>query len=510
MTHRWACLGLFCMTSAATAACVRPGDTVFTDAFDAVRGRTYYVATNGSDAAAGDVDSPWSSIQHAVDVLLPGETACVRGGTYAEVVSVTRGGSQAAGPVTVQAVPGDAVVIDGSGLSIPNGQWGLLTLADVSFVTIRGLALTGYASSSADEVPIGLYLTGAGSGVRLLDNHIHDIRNTAAGCAANAFGLKVDGTRAPASINALTIAGNEIDHLVLGCSESLSLDGNVEHWTITGNSIHDTNNIAIGAIGFERVSPDPAYDQARDGVISDNLVYNISSFGNPAYGDEYAADGIYVDGGKSITIERNRIHHVDIGIELASEHAGRTTSDVVARNNLVYFGQSAGISIGGYAPGVGGSERCSIIGNTLFHNDLAGTGSGELQIQYHASANLFENNVVVAGASGLILNAYAADTAAPAVLDHNLHFAGASPKWIWQANEYSGLEAYVGASGQDANSLFATPGFLDPVAPDLRLPAASPAIDAGIDLGQDLCGASDFSGAPRIAGAAIDIGAYER
>src|SRR5690606_32374176 len=126
----------------------------------------------------------------------------------------------------------------------------------------------------------------------------------------------------------LVIAGNEIDHLVLGCSESFSLDGNVEHWLVAGNVVHDTNNIGIGAIGFEGVAPDPAYDQARDGVIAGNTVYNISSYGNPAYGNEYAADGIYVDGGTRIVIERNRVHNVDIGIEVASEHAGRTSSDV--------------------------------------------------------------------------------------------------------------------------------------------------------------------------------------
>jgi hypothetical protein len=39
-------------------------------------------------------------------------------------------------------------------------------------------------------------------------------------------------------------------------------------------------------IGFERTAPAPAVDQARDGVVSGNLVYNITSRGNPAYGND--------------------------------------------------------------------------------------------------------------------------------------------------------------------------------------------------------------------------------
>lgn len=506
-------LALLTTGRAVASDCQRPGDTLFASGFEGTPAHVYYVATDGDNGHEGSLTAPWASIEYAVARANAGETVCVRGGVYNELVTLTRSGSVAAGPIVLSAVPGETATIDGAGLAIPDNQNGLITLVDASHVTVQGFELRNYTTASTSKVPIGLYVTGAGTQIRLLGNHIHDIRNSASGCAANAFGLKVDGTRAPASINQLTIAGNEIDHLVLGCSESFSLDGNVEQWTISGNRVHDTNNIGIGAIGFEGVAPDPAYDQARDGVISGNTVYNITSYGNPAYGNAYAADGIYVDGGTRITIERNRVHHVDFGIEVASEHAGRSSSHVLVRNNLVYLGNSAGISIGGYAAGVGGTDHATIVGNTLFRNDQAGTGEGEFQIQYHASDNVFANNIVHAGAGGVLVYAFTGDTVAPAVLDHNLYWSDAGSggsSWTWRGTEYGSLAMYRSGSTQDAHSPFVDPQFLDLAAPDLRVAPGSAAIDAGSDPGNGLAGTVDFAGNPRVVGAAVDIGAYER
>jgi hypothetical protein len=141
-----------------------------------------------------------------------------------------------------------------------------------------------------------------------------------------------------------------VHHLKTGSSESLVVNGNVTNFRITHNVVHDNNNIGIDVIGFERTAPDPAVDQARDGVVSNNLVYNIMSKGNPAYRNDESSDGIYVDGGTRILIEQNVMHDVDFGIELASEHKDRATSYITARNNLIYHSHTAGVSIGGYAP----------------------------------------------------------------------------------------------------------------------------------------------------------------
>jgi hypothetical protein len=299
----------------------------------------------------------------------------------------------------------------------------------------------------------------------------------------------------------------------------MSVDGNVQFFVITNNLVHDDNNIAIGAIGFEGVAPRGAMcgsdvcDRARDGLIAQNTVYNITSFGNPAYGKQYAADGVYVDGGIRIIIERNRIHHVDLGIEMASEHSGKASEQVIARNNLVYFGNSAGISIGGYASGVGGTDRCTIVNNSLLYNDRKNTGSGEFQIQYHATRNIFKNNIAYATKQGLLVNNFTKSEPNPASLDHNVYNSSSGAgkaQLIWNGKSYTGFAAYQNGSGKDLSSVFADPQYIDLTAPDLRVAATSPALNAGVNLGAGIVGHVDFEGNPRVQGANIDIGAYEQ
>jgi hypothetical protein len=351
-----------------------------------------------------------------------------------------------------------------------------------------------------------------------VNNHIHDIVTTAKTtpkqCGSDALGMAVYGTGYTTPISALVVSGNELDDLVTGCSESLSIDGNVDGYAVTSNLVHDNDNIGIDSIGFEKVSKNPALDQARHGEVRGNSVYNITSYGNPDYGKQYAADGIYVDGGTQIVIEQNLVHNVDLGIEMASEHKGHVTSNVIARNNVVYQDNSNGISIGGYGPNRGGSEYVTVVNNTLWDNDTKNTGSGEFQIQFNAADNVFENNIVYASAQALMVHDFPKAGVAPAVLDYNLHFspAGAAKSvWQWEKTRYAGFVAYQAGAQQDAQSVFADPLF-DGVGspPDLDVMPGSPAIGAGVDLGAGVVGMVDFAGNPRVMDGVISIGAYQQ
>ena len=485
------------------------GFVLLTAAGATAQASTYYVATNGNNANAGTSASPWKTIQYAADHVRAGDTVYIRGGAYKESVNISVSGS-AGNFITFQSAPGETAVVDGTGLTV-QGQRGLININDKSYIRIVGLEIAKYSTSSTANIPVGIWITGAGSYIQILNNHIHDIKNSARGDAANALGLAVYGNNATSSINNLTIDGNEIDHLTLGSSESLVVDGNVQYWSITNNVVHDNNNIAIDAIGYEGVSSSEATDQARDGVISGNTIYNISSYGNPAYGNEYAADGIYCDGCTRVIIERNTIHHTDFGVEVASEWSGKRSTDVTVRSNLIYSNNAAGLTIGGYDSGRGGTERCNFVNNSFYNNDTKKTGAGEIQIQYYATNSAFKNNIVYASSENLFIYDYTNSSAVD--VDYNLYFSSggaANSGWTWNEAEYQGFDNYRTASRQDAHSVFADPRYVSLTTPDPHVATASPAVNAGTNLGSTIVGTLDRAGNARVQGTNIDIGAYEQ
>jgi copper-binding protein NosD/uncharacterized protein DUF1565 len=477
---------------------------------------SFYVAKTGNDSNPGTQAAPWRTMQHAADTVRAGSTVNVRGGIYEERVTLKASGNGTDGYITFRSYPGETAILDAEHL-VPEGRGGILTIHNQSYVRIEGFEIRNYHTAERRLTPLGISVIGAGSHIELLKNNVHHIEQTfdgrdAPGHGANGFGIAVYGTDAKTPISELVIDGNEVHHLKTGSSESLVVNGNVTNFRITHNVVHDNNNIGIDVIGFERTAPDPAVDQARDGVVSGNLVYNITSRGNPAYGNDENSDGIYVDGGTRILIEQNVMHDVDFGIELASEHKDRATSYIVARNNLIYHCHTAGVSIGGYAPERGHTEHSTVVGNTLYDNDTSRTGSGEFQMQWNLTDNIFANNIVYAGPRCLLtLNrSQAKESRPPVMIDHNLYYCALGSKAsLWGASSapITGFDNYVRSTGNDQHSRFLDPHFVD--APrDFHLRSDSPAITAGTMAGMPV-GEVDLGGSPRVKAGIIDIGCYQ-
>jgi Right handed beta helix region len=479
---------------------------------------TFYVATTGDDSNPGTLAAPWRTIQHAADTVRAGSTVYVRGGIYEELVSVKASGNASDGFITFRSYPDETAILDASHLTL-SARTAILTIQNKSYIKIVGFEIRNFRTAEHKLVPLGISVIGSGSHIELLKNNVHHIEQTfdgrdAPGHGANGFGIAVYGTDAKTPITDLIIDGNEVHHLKTGSSESLVVNGNVTNFRITHNVVHDNNNIGIDVIGFERTAPDPSVDQARDGVVSNNLVYNITSKGNPAYRDEENSDGIYVDGGTRILIEQNVIHNVDFGIELASEHKDRATSYIIARNNLIYHCHTAGVSIGGYAPDRGHTEHSAVVNNTLYENDTSATGSGEFQMQWNMSDNVFENNIVYAGARCLImLNRSQLDQSRPpAVINHNLYYCASganSSTWAVASATMTGFDKYVEATGNDLHSRFLDPRFTDTAANDFHLQSDSPALAGGTLDGVPV-GELDLEGLPRIKSGKIEIGCYQK
>ncbi len=199
-----------------------------------------------------------------------------------------------------------------------------------------------------------------------------------------------------------------------------------------------------------------------------------------------------MDGGRDIVIERNKVDNCDIGIEVASEHLGKATSNITVRNNFISRGYLGNILMGGYAADRGDAHNVVVVNNTTYQ----GT-NGEIELQYNCDGITIKNNVLYARSGQPYIS----------------NGGGNNTNVMVENNIYFGASNTSPGSFPDARARFVNPLLVSPYA-DLHLRAGSPAIDAGIDLGNDaqgqpLSGASDIDGSPRVQGSAINIGAHE-
>lgn len=477
---------------------------------------TYFVATNGVDTNSGTTtNAPWLTIQYAADSVMPGDMVFVRGGVYKERVTFNVSGSAAGGFVAFQNYPGETPVVDGTGLPIPKLVYatGLFEFTNVSYLSIQGFEIRNYQTNSTSDVPAGIDITGAPHNLTFISNRVHNIANLNTSTSGNAYGIAVHGTLAQ-PISNLVFRSNEIYSNATGQSETFSLDGNCNSFDISGNLVHDNNNIGIGFIGYEGVSSDANQDYARNGVCRSNMVWNISASGNASEGNQYDADGIYSDGGSNVLIELNLIHNCDIGVEMASEHKGHAAEGCVCRDNVIWSNYTTGISIGGYSTSVGRTINCVIAHNTLYHNDTLQSGTGEMELQYAPVSNSITHNIFVANSQNLLISDNFTQNTNNR-LDWNLYFAPGgsnSSVWQWKKTTYTGFGTYQTATTNDAHSVFGDPAFINAGNGNFHLSFDSPAVNAGDPGFQSLNNMpieTDIDLQLRVAGGRTDIGADE-
>lgn len=332
-------------------------------------------APTGNDLNPGTLDQPFATIQKADNVAKEGSTIYIRGGVYNQKVRVTQSGASGA-PITFQNYQNEKVILDSSKVKLEDD--GLFTIEDKNYIQVKGLEFRNLKSMKVSETPIGIYINGTKSNIEIRNNYIHHIETNVKD--RNAHGIAVYGTSSSAqnNFNHIVIDNNEVANLKLDLSEAIAVNGNVDSFEVTNNKVHD-NNIGIVLIGHEGVSPVAALDQARNGIVCNNIVHHNSSFTNTSY-NEYTADGIYVDGGKEIIIEQNQSYENDLGIEVASEHAGKSASQITVRDNTISDNIMSGIAIGGYDSQQGYAENNTITNNTIYKNDTIDQESGQIEL----------------------------------------------------------------------------------------------------------------------------------
>ena len=548
-------------------------------------GTDFYVATSGSDTNDGSEATPWKTIQYSADHATPGSTVHISAGIYYERVQVNISGNTSAGYITFMGDPAGGTIIDGSNFTLSQmksfnrseldayglgNASALVEIIDQSYVRVQNIEIRKYICSSTEVFPMGVMVIKRDTSndvmtdIDLVNLDVHNIENNNHSDQSGAQGMAAYGGNPDSAIQNLNILGCEVHDCRLGQSESMTLNGNVDGFRIAYNSVHNNDNIGIDCIGWEGTagpsvdSSDPAQkgghhpnDRARNGLVEYNLVYSCSTdkpVNNPTYpANDFSAGGIYIDGGKDITIENNKIYQCDVGVEIASEHDGvddngdpRNTSGIVCRNNVIYYCGQFGIGIGGYDKNRGDATDCKILQNTVYKCSSLGYGGGQIYIN-KAHHNLISGNILVARDvedvddydgynnsgddwawdHGLVLGSsldstYNHDN----TLDSNLYYTSSGStkiRWKWEMKDsQSPHEDFDNLKSIDTNAIFGNPGFVHPTiskadgSEDFAIIASSaPGIDKGDAAQIPNAGTYDFAGKIRVYNSIQDIGAYE-
>lgn len=460
----------------------------------------YYVATNGSNSNLGTLESPWLTIQYGVGQLSAGDHLYIRGGTYFEKININVSGNSSS-RITIRNYQGETVRVDGS---TDITTTAILTINNQSYLTIEGLHFTNNKMIDAQ----GILIEGAGDGLYLYNNKVSEINfssnpNAVVTEQTNAQGIIVYGRNGSDAITDLRINYNEVFDCILGYSEAFAINGNVDGWEVIGNLVHDNTNIGIDIIGHEGEAP--ANDQARNGIVKDNTVYNCLA--------TYATSGgIYVDGGRDIVIENNTSYNNGYGIEIGCENQDKTTSNITVRNNIVYNNEVAGLSLGGFDyPTTGKVVDCTVTGNTFYQNDFSDSFTGELFLSYSENCAIHSNIFYIDD-----LNTFAnAENAQPGLMfDYNNIYLDKGATYFevsWNGTFYFGYANYIANTNYNTNSTFGDPTFVNASLqnPDFHLQLGSAAIDKGDPSYSSSLNEVDQDGHGRIISNIIDCGADE-
>jgi hypothetical protein len=223
-------------------------------------GTTYYVAPRGNDSGSGSQSRPFRTIQHAADIVNPGDTVIVEDGTYTgtgagtacasaishPVVCLTRGGTIQQW-ITFRARHRLGAKIDGASNS---STAGFRFLVDANYITIEGFDV--YGMGNATQSATGFELYDGGHDVILAENDIHHIGRLCTDTANGETGIFIQQPRV----------------------------------TVTRNFIHDIGRFAPGESGctpstiFYRNHDHGIYVNgknvpgASDTLITNNVFYN--------------------------------------------------------------------------------------------------------------------------------------------------------------------------------------------------------------------------------------------
>jgi parallel beta-helix repeat protein len=431
---------------------------------------TYYVAppaSGGSDSNPGTLSQPFATITHGLSILSTGgDTLLVRGGTYAESVTVWhKYGIDDNAPITIQNYNGETAVIDGTGTATN----GVVVIDESSYVNFDGFEVKNGPKAGIDIWDA--------DHIKVRWNNVHDCQT-----------------------NGISAGGDALDQ-----THDITFDGNTVKFCVLSNSARTATSWqqALSAYKTKNVTfvNNWVHDNYGEGI--DSIVSDYGTIANNTVYDNYSVD-IYLDNARYTTVDSNfipsgwssspssyyRNGQPACGICTANEYYStqRPLTNLTISNNIVVH-TKVGFGYGNYEYG-GGLHYTTIANNTFYHTTQTmlyiedGAGGTHIHDTTYVQNNIFD----------AYTDQYSAQSPTVGITyDHNNWYGGLSGHTIPGTGDITSDPLMVNPSAESA-------------ATDYKLQSTSPCINAGATV---TAVPKDYWGTARPSGSAYDIGAHE-
>jgi len=170
-------------------------------------GNDYYVSNTGTNTNDGSLLSPFGTIDKLLNVIQPGDTGYIRGGTY-DLDQVTRRSGTASNPITIKAYSNEVPVLQGAGQASDGGRFWLqhdhYIIEGLDFRQGNsGVRLSSGASSNIirncsahGHYYTGFFLAGGASYNQLINCDAYDMYDSGSD-GGNADGFVLSGQTSP-------------------------------------------------------------------------------------------------------------------------------------------------------------------------------------------------------------------------------------------------------------------------------------------------------------------------
>lgn len=425
-------------------------------------GNVIYVDSMASESGNGSENSPYKTIQEALNNVESGNTITIRGNNdqvriYKENITVTKDGTPQS-PITIKASDNEQVTISHSKTIEVSKNW--LKFINLNF---------NHESQPTDAIKI--------SGENIIFENVQ------------IWNGKRDGLDFTSSARNILIKKSDIHNFTWQIGQDahcIVLDSGVENFTLESSTVYNCGGDGIQLYAEDATDPQK---YSKNITISENRfwttqpsqsenaidvkgVHGMTIRNNEMYG--YANKAVvFQKGPTNVKFVKNKIKNSNRGLEIRQE-GGHTPSDFEIINNLFY----------------------DITGQYALKLD----GVTNAKVQHNTIANIKGNGIRIEGGgviSSAIQNNLIADTGAQSATNLQ-NTTLTSNGWFGKAKP-GPLESPSDTQGENA-------GFVNAENKNFRLTSDSPAINTGTIIDSII---SDFEGNVRPQAGGYDLGAYE-